>query len=147
MTWNACDISIALFPVLQVLWRNNIASAAENTSWKPLEMPFLRLLSLDASALASFFTWTYCLLFVGNYPSLNTVYMCCHLIKKAKLNDVCVPFKHSNIWSKMLDMYSERPRFQNFSRNSHLRCKVFLLHILQSFCYLLKILLKTLIML
>ena len=42
--WNACDISMVLFPVLQVFWWNSIASVVVNTSWKPLEMPFLRLL-------------------------------------------------------------------------------------------------------
>ena len=39
----AWDISMALFPVLRVFWRNNMASAVENTSWKPLETPFPRL--------------------------------------------------------------------------------------------------------
>ena len=43
MSWNACDILMALFPVLRVFWLNNIASAVENTSWKPLEMRFPRL--------------------------------------------------------------------------------------------------------
>ena len=43
MLWNAWDISTALFPVLHVFWQNNMASAVENTSWKPLEMAFLRL--------------------------------------------------------------------------------------------------------
>ena len=61
MSWNACDISKALFQVLQVFWRNNIASVMENTSWKPLEMSFLRLkrltMSLDASALKNFGLW------------------------------------------------------------------------------------------
>ena len=41
--WNAWDILTALFPVLRVFWRNNMVSAVENTSWKALEMPFLRL--------------------------------------------------------------------------------------------------------
>ena len=40
---------------------NNIASVVENTSWKPLEMPFLRLkrlkMSLDASALKNLGLW------------------------------------------------------------------------------------------
>ena len=39
---------------------------------------------------------------------------------------------------------SKRPRFQSFSRKSHLYCKFFLPHLLQSFCHLLEILLKTL---
>ena len=61
MSWNACDISMALFQVLQVFWRNNIASMVENISWKPLKMPFLRLkrlkMSLDASALKNLCLW------------------------------------------------------------------------------------------
>ena len=36
MPWNTWDISTTLFPVLHVFWRNNKASAVENTSWKPL---------------------------------------------------------------------------------------------------------------
>ena len=40
---------------------NNIASVVENTSWKPLKMPFLRLkrlkMSLDASALKNLCLW------------------------------------------------------------------------------------------
>ena len=36
MSWNTWDISTTLFPVLHVFWRNNKASAVENTSWKPL---------------------------------------------------------------------------------------------------------------
>ena len=42
MSWNAWDILMALFPVLCVFWWNNMASTVENTSWKPLEMPFLQ---------------------------------------------------------------------------------------------------------
>ena len=61
MSWNACNISMALFQVLQVFWRNNVASMVENTSSKPLKMPFLRLkrlkLSLDASALKNLGLW------------------------------------------------------------------------------------------
>ena len=61
MSWNACDISMVLFRVLQVFWRNNIASVVENTAWKPLKMPFLRLkrlkMYLDASALKNLGLW------------------------------------------------------------------------------------------
>ena len=39
---------------------------------------------------------------------------------------------------------SKRSRFQSFSRKSHLYRKFFLPHLLQSFCHLLEILLKTL---
>ena len=42
MSWNAWDISTALFPVLPAFRWNNMASAVENTSWKPLEVPFPR---------------------------------------------------------------------------------------------------------
>ena len=38
MSWNAWEISMALFPVLRVFWQNNMASMVENTSWNPLEM-------------------------------------------------------------------------------------------------------------
>ena len=34
--------------------------------------------------------------------------------KKPKFNDACVLFKHSNFCSRMLEMHSKRPRFQNF---------------------------------
>ena len=90
--------------------------------------------------------WTCRLLFFGNYPSLNRVCMCCHWIKKPKFNDVCVLFKHSNFFSRMLEIHSKRPKFQNFFPGNSRLCGefVFLLHLLQSFCHLLKILLKTL---
>ena len=49
MLWNAWDISMAnLFPVLCVFWWNNMASTVENTSWKPLEMPFQNTPSTSA---------------------------------------------------------------------------------------------------
>ena len=72
--------------------------------------------------------------------------MCCHRIINPKFNDVCVLFKHSNFCSRMLEMHSMHP---NFSRNSYLQVTplpqvCFLLHLLQSFCHLLKILSKTL---
>ena len=38
MSWNAWEILMALFLILHVFWRNNMASAVENTSWNPLEM-------------------------------------------------------------------------------------------------------------
>ena len=40
---NRREIWTTLFPVLRAFWRNNMASSVGNTSWKPLEMPFLRL--------------------------------------------------------------------------------------------------------
>ena len=43
MSRNAWGISTALFPFLQVFWRKNIASTEENTSWKPLKMPYPRV--------------------------------------------------------------------------------------------------------
>ena len=46
--------------------------------------------------------------------------MCCDWIEKPKLNDVYALFKHSNFCAKMLKMHSKRPRYQSFSRNSHL---------------------------
>ena len=83
-----------------------------------------------------------------NYHSLNRVLMCCHWIIKPKFNDVCALFKHSNFSSRMLEMHSIH---SNFSRNSRsqvtpLPWVCFLLHLLQSFCHLLKILSKTLIL-
>ena len=35
--------------------------------------------------------------------------------KKPKFNDVCVLFKHYNFYSRMLEMHSKRPSFQNYS--------------------------------
>ena len=81
---------------------------------------------------------------------------------KSKFNDVYLLFKHSNFCSRMLEMHSKRPRFQNFSRghapgqtlsrNSRFQfnaCKsqgTFfpVLCLRQSFCHILKTLLKTL---
>ena len=40
MSWNAYDISVALFSVLPVFWRNKIASAVESTSWNPWKCHF-----------------------------------------------------------------------------------------------------------
>ena len=73
----------------------------------------------------SYFRWNHRLLFFGNYPCFNRVFMCCHWIKKPKFNDVCVLFEHSYFCYRMLEMHSKRPRFQTFSRNSHL-CHKFL---------------------
>ena len=77
--------------------------------------------------------------------------MFCHWIKKPKFNDVCVLFKQSNFCSRMLEMHFKKPRFQNFSKlapsalaSCTFATSFFLLHLLQSFCHLLKILLKTL---
>ena len=70
--------------------------------------------------LAKFAAYISLLLFFGNHPSLHAVFMCCHWVKKPKFNDLCVLFKHSNFCSRMLEMHSKRPRFQNFSRNLHL---------------------------
>lgn len=71
--------------------------------------------------LAKFAAYISLLLFFGNHPSLHAVFMCCHWVKKPKFNDLCVLFKHSNFCSRMLEMHSKRPRFQNFSRNLQLR--------------------------
>ena len=50
-------------------------------------------------------------------------YLYCRTIrKKPKFDDVCVLFKHLYFCFRMLEMHSKRPRFQIFSRNSHLRC-------------------------
>ena len=92
---------------------------------------------------AGYFTQTRRLLFFGNYPSLNRVFMCCQWIKKPKLHDVCVLFKHSFLLQNSGNA-SKRSRCQSFSRKSHLYRKSFLPHRLQSFCHLLEIFLKTL---
>ena len=42
--------------------------------------------------------------------------------KKPKFDDVCVLFKQFYFCFRMPEMHSKRPRFQIFSRNSHLRC-------------------------
>ena len=47
-----------------------------NKSWSPMKF-------------AGYLTWTRHMLFLGNYPSLNRVFMCCHWIKEPKFNDVC----------------------------------------------------------
>ena len=41
--------------------------------------------------------------------------------KKPKFNDVCILFKHSNFCSRVLEMHSKRPRFQNFSKGQAIR--------------------------
>ena len=51
--------------------------------------------------------------------------MCCHWIKKAKFNDVCVLLKHANFCSRMLEIHFKTVRFQNFPRNSCLCCEFF----------------------
>ena len=63
--------------------------------------------------------------------------MCCHGIKKPKFNDVC---------SRMVEMHSKRPRFQNYSlkTRSGQGASFFRLHLLQTLCHLLKTLLNTL---
>ena len=61
-----------------------------------------------------YFTWTHCLLFFGNYPTLNRVFMCCQWIKKPKLNDVCLLFKHSHFCFRMLEMHPRGPDFKVF---------------------------------
>ena len=43
VSWNAWDILTALFPVLRVFWRSNMAFAVEKYVFKPLEMAFPRL--------------------------------------------------------------------------------------------------------
>ena len=74
---------------------------------------------------------------------INRVFMCCHWIKKPKLNDVCVLFKHLLLLQNDGYAFLKRPRFQKFSRNSHLiATSFFLLHLFQSYYHLLKILLK-----
>ena len=40
MSWNTWDISAALFPVLHVLWPNNMVSAVKNSSWNPWKCHF-----------------------------------------------------------------------------------------------------------
>ena len=53
---------------------------------------------------------------------------------------VCL-FKHSNVCPRMLVIHSKRPKFQNFFPETHpFVVSFFLLHLLQSFCQLLKIL-------
>ena len=80
--------------------------------------------------------------------------------QKPKFNDFGILFEHANFCSRMLEMHSNRPRFQNlFSRRAPgtplllvlpvwkscpCAASFFLLHLLQSFCHLLKTLLKTL---
>ena len=93
-----------------------------------------------------YFMWTRHPLFFGNYSSLNRVCMCCHWRKKPKFNDVCVLFKHTNFCSRMLEIHSKRPKFQIFfpETQAFVASFFFLLHLLQSFCHILKILLKTL---
>ena len=109
-----------------------------NKSWQPVKF-------------AGYFTWTCRLIFFGNYSPLPPW-----------ADDVYLPFKHSNFCSGMLEMHSKRPRFQNFyrghapvqthSRNSRFKFNACqwqgtffpVLCLLQSFCHLLKTLLKTL---
>ena len=71
---------------------------------------------------------------------LNRLFMCCHWITKPKFNDVYVLLKHSNFCSRMLKLHSKKHRFQNFPETRAFAANFFLLHLLQNFCYLLKIL-------
>ena len=63
---------------------------------------------------AGYFTQTRRLLFFGNYPSLNRVFMCCQWIKKPKLHDVCVLFKHSHFCFRILEMHPRGPDVKVF---------------------------------
>ena len=120
-------------------WRES-----KNFEFEPLECEF-RVPIIVGSAVfnksqwpvnfASYLKWTDHLLFFEYYPHLNRVLMYWHRIKKPKFNDVCALYKHSNFCSRMLEMHSKRPRFH---------ASIFLLHLLQSLCHLLKILLKAL---
>ena len=103
---------------------------------------------------AGYFTWTRHPLSFGNNPSFKRVFMYWRWKKKPKFNNVCVLFKHSNFCSRLLKMCTKRPRFQTFSRNSFAPSVFsshtfaagflfFLLHLLQSFCHLVQIFLKT----
>ena len=62
---------------------------------------------------AGYFTQTRRLLFFGNYPSLNRVFMCCQRIKKPKLH-VCVLFKHSHFCFRILEMHPRGPDVKVF---------------------------------
>ena len=95
---------------------------------------------------AGYFTGTCHLLFFGNYPSLNRVFMCCYWIKRPKFNDVCVLFKQSVPecwkcirWGPDLKIFHKLVPLAPASCTSATR-----FFLLQSFCHLLKILLKTL---
>ena len=67
-----------------------------------------------ANKFAGYFTWTHRLLFFENYPSLNRVFMCCQWIKKPKLHDVCVLFKHSHFCFRILEMHPRGPDVKVF---------------------------------
>ena len=93
--------------------------------------------------------WTCCILFFGNYPSLNRVFMCCRWLKKPRFNDVCVLSKHSNFAPECWKCILRGPGFKIFPETGNFRlasrafaASFFLLYLLQSFCHLLKILLK-----
>ena len=74
--------------------------------------------SLRLAKFTSYFTWTYRLLFFGNYTSLNTVFICCHRIKKPNFNDVCVLFKHSNFCSGYWKCILRGQDFKIFGRGA-----------------------------
>ena len=92
------------------------------------------------------FTWTRRLLFFGNYPSLNRVFTRCNRIKKSELM-MSVFCSHPLIFAPEWWKCILRGPVSFFPRN--LRSQVaplprvfFLLYLLQSFCQLLKIVLK-----
>ena len=60
MSWNAWDISMALFPVLRVFWQNNMASAGKylfKTPGNAISETLNFKISLDASALKNLCLW------------------------------------------------------------------------------------------
>ena len=96
---------------------------------------------------AGYFTWTRRLLFFGNYPSLNRVFMCCNRIKKSKLM-MSVLCSHPLIFAPEWWKCILRGRdFIFFFHKLALASRAFaasfsLLRLLQSVCHLLKIVLK-----
>ena len=61
MSWNACDISTALFPVLHVFWQSNMASAVEKyllkTPGNGISETLNSKMSLIALALKNLYVW------------------------------------------------------------------------------------------
>ena len=75
MSWYAWDISTALFPVLHVFWRNNMASAVETSFENPRNTISETLnfqMSLDASALKKLCPWCE---FKATYYWLSACYL------------------------------------------------------------------------
>ena len=94
---------------------------------------------------AGYFMLTYSLLFVGNYPSFNKVFMCS--VTEEKRQNLMMSVFCSNtliLAPECCKCILRGPDFKIFPETCDFTTSFLLLHLLQSLCHLLKILVKTL---